>query len=130
MIGFIAWIGASHGRSEADSLHKSLCQIGGTRLTFMRSLVDLSSRENRSAKSLKGKSANDFNRGGLFGHQQAPAIMPGTGTGGDRKIAARAIQRQRIQISVRALEDEHIEISHGHHFSRARTHKRGECLAH
>jgi hypothetical protein len=48
-IGFIAWIGASHGRAKADSPHRSLCQIGGTRLTFMRSLVDLSYRENLKA---------------------------------------------------------------------------------
>jgi hypothetical protein len=63
----------------------------------------------------------------LFGHQHAPAIMPGTGV--VREIFARAIQRERMQISVRALENEHIEICHGHHSRKGETARVGARLA-
>jgi hypothetical protein len=63
----------------------------------------------------------------LFGHQQAPAIMPGSGI--VREIFAGAIQRERIQISLRALKNEHIEISHGHHSRKGETARVGERLA-
>src|SRR5262249_11837235 len=54
----------------------------------------------RATADLLGKLPDHLRNGPEFGHRQAPAIMPGTGTGGDRKIVARAIQRQRIQICV------------------------------
>jgi alkylation response protein AidB-like acyl-CoA dehydrogenase len=63
----------------------------------------------------------------LFGHQHAPAIMPGTGV--VREIFARAIQRERMQVSVRALENEHIEICHGHHSRKGETARVGARLA-